>query len=298
MAARQHGNITRAQVIALGLSDAAISYRAATGRLHRVCCGVYSVGRPPITSLERAAAAVLACGDGAGLTRASAMTLWGFWKRWDIPFEVIVPRERQIRGITTHRSRSLAPRDLTSQLGIRVTTPARTLLDIAPRLDDAALTRAVNDARLSSYLKLAALADLVERCPTHPGAPRLRALLSTGDGPTRAGWEDDFPSFCEHFGLPRPLMAEPVLWYTADALFVAERVIVELDGYDAHSGRAAFESDRDRDADTLAAGFVTVRITWERIHETAAHEAARLHAILATRRAGGGGAATGRRWRS
>jgi very-short-patch-repair endonuclease len=79
-------------------------------------------------------------------------------------------------------------------------------------------------------------------------------------------------------------MDAPLLRYTVDALFAAEKLIVELDGYEFHSDRAAFESDRDRDADTLAAGFATVRITWYRIHETAVREAARLHRILAGRR--------------
>jgi hypothetical protein len=285
VAFRQHGNITRKQLIAAGLSHSAINRLLETGHLYRVYHGVYSVGRWPITPVEDAAAAVLASGVGAALAHGSAMTLWGFWKRWDRPFEVIVPRDRRIPGIKLHRSRTLSPRDLTTQLAIRVTTPARTLLDIAPRLDDRALTRAVNDARLSTYLKLGAMADLLDRCPTHPGASRVAALLPGGD-PADSGWELDFPAFCRRFDLPEPVMHAKVLRYTVDALFVEEGVIVELDGYDTHCDRATFASDRNRDADTLAAGLVTVRITWDRIHETAVHEAARLHRILARRRAG------------
>src|SRR5438309_2012866 len=85
IAARQHGNVTRPQLLAIGLGDDAISYRVKTDRLHRVHRGVYAVGRPPAQPIERAAAAVLACGPRAALSHGSAMTLWGFWKRWDEP---------------------------------------------------------------------------------------------------------------------------------------------------------------------------------------------------------------------
>ena len=104
-------------------------------------------------------------------------------------------------------------------------------------------------------------------------------------GPTRSGWEDDLPAFCRHFGLPEPVLAAKVAGWEVDALFGAEKVIVELDGWEFHSSRESFESDRERDASTLAAGCVTVRLTWERMHERPAREAARLHTILDQRRA-------------
>ena len=55
--------------------------------------------------------------------------------------------------------------------------------------------------------------------------------------------------------------------YEVDALFPEQRVIVELDGYEFHGTRQAFESDRERDATLLAAGYVTIRITWDRLHQ-------------------------------
>jgi very-short-patch-repair endonuclease len=75
-----------------------------------------------------------------------------------------------------------------------------------------------------------------------------------------------------------------VAGYEVDALFEAEQLIVELDGWAFHADRDAFERDRDRDADTLAAGCATVRITWERMRRAPAQEAARLQAILTGRR--------------
>jgi hypothetical protein len=80
VAAKQNGNITRRQLLAVGLDDDAIRYRVKVGRMFRVYPGVYSVGRPPVTPQERAGAAVLAGGPGAVLSHGSAMTLWGLWR--------------------------------------------------------------------------------------------------------------------------------------------------------------------------------------------------------------------------
>ena len=103
-------------------------------------------------------------------------------------------------------------------------------------------------------------------------------------GPSRSDWERAFPAFCRRHGLPRPRLNTTIAGYEVDAVWPDARLIVELDGWEFHSSRTAFESDRDRDAETLLAGFATVRITWERMHGAAAAEAERLNAILAARR--------------
>src|SRR5947199_8124607 len=119
VAGKQYGNVTRGQLHALGLSHGAIVNRVAKGRLYRVFRGVYSVGRPPGSPHEWASAAVLAAGPGAALSHGSAMTLWGFWRYWDPPFEVMVVGDRRTKGIRIHRSTTLRRRDVTTQLGIR-----------------------------------------------------------------------------------------------------------------------------------------------------------------------------------
>ena len=229
-------------------------------------------------------AAVLACGPTAALSHGSAMALWGIWKRWDTPFEVMVRADRRPRGVRVHRVRHLDRRDLTRHLGIPVTTLARTLLDQAVQMAAKSLTRAVNDARLNQHLRLSTLIDVIERNPTHRGRAKLEAMLGrVSERPTRSKFEDDFPTFCERYGLPRPQMNTIVCGYEVDALFVRERVIVELDGWGTHSSRQSFEDDRTRDADTLAAGFATLRITKQRYERDPDHEAERLRAILVRR---------------
>jgi Transcriptional regulator, AbiEi antitoxin/Protein of unknown function (DUF559) len=284
VAVKQHGNVTRRQLLDLGLDRYAIAYRVRIGRLYRVFRGVYSVGRRPVTTYEWASAAVLACGPGAALSHSSAMALWGYWRNWDKPLEITVVGDRRTTGIRVHRSTTLRRRDLTTQLGIRVTSPARTLIDMSPRLKDKALKRNVNNALNSLWLTGDQLAETLARHPTLPATKRIAKLIGLPGTPTRSGWEDDFPKFCADHGLPAPVMGLPFHGYILDAVFVAERVIVELDSWPFHKGKIAFEDDRERDAHTLAHGFVTVRVTEERLEQGPANEAERLHSILESRR--------------
>ena len=284
VASRQHGNISRAQLLACGLDDHAIARRVRAGTLHRVYPGVYAVGKPPITPLERASAAVLACGETAALSHASAMTLWGFWKHWDTPFELTVTTDRRPKGIRVHRSTTLGRRDITTQLAIRVTTPARTLFDIAPRLTDRQLKRAVKESFVSHLITGDALSEIIARNPHHPASKRLAPFAAVAIQPANSVPEIDFPGWCKTNGLPTPVMNARVAGYSADAYFPDHGVIVELDSRSYHLNPVSFETDRDRDADTLQAGIVTVRITRDRMTNTSRKEADRLHAILDSHR--------------
>lgn len=278
--------MTRTQLLAIGLSAKAIDYRCKTGRLHSSYAGVYTLGYAPITPHERAMAAVLACGPRAVLSHGSALALWGVGNGWETPFEVTITGDRRPKGVKVHRTRALDRRDVTRQQGIPVTTLARTLLDQAPRMTEKALNRAVNDGRLDHYLRLTALADVISRHPNHRGRRKLEAVLGVaGEHPTRSDFEDGFPAFCERYGLPRPEMGAIVCGHEVDALFAEAKVIVELDGWEFHSSRQSFESDRSKDADTLVGGFATLRITWERYQQKPEREAARLREILVRRTA-------------
>ena len=219
----------------------------------------------------------------AVLSHASAASLWGIFDRW---WDAVRGDRRQRAGgarasASTSDARRAA--DVRRHLGIRVTSPARTIFDIAPRLTDKALTRAVNELRIERLLKLEQLAELTARLPRHRGASRVRPLIETSRGPTRSELEDRFAAFATRFDLPPFEFNARVAGYEVDVLFPAQRVIVELDGYEFHGTRQAFEKDRERDATTLAAGYRTVRITWERLTEAAEREAARLNAIIASR---------------
>jgi Transcriptional regulator, AbiEi antitoxin/Protein of unknown function (DUF559) len=281
LAGRQHGYVSRPQLLKLGLTPKAIRWRVQTGWLIPVYAGVYAVGYVRRTPVARSAAAVLACGDKAVLSHGSAASLWGFSKHWDAPFEVTAPSIRIRKGIKVHRSRTLARRDITRQLGIRVTTPARTVLDNARRLHGKRLSRFVNGALRTPFLHVPDLADALNRNPNHPGTKRVLPYVRA---PTNSPLEDDFVEFARRYGLPAPTTNTYLLGYEIDVLYPRERVIVEVDGYEFHSDRDSFERDRRRDAVMLAAGVVTVRTTKDRMQQEPEQEASRLLAILAGRR--------------
>lgn len=283
VASRQHGSVTHGQLRSLDLSDRMIAWRVTQGRLYPVHRGVYAVGRPPTTPLERAGAAVLACGPGAALSHLGALALWGFTSTWPAGFDVVVTTDRRPAGIATHRYAGLTRRDLRIQLGIRATSPARTLLDCTPKLDAKQRTRTVNDALHSPFLTQAQLADVRARFRQHPGARLLDPYLD-GTTLTRSPFEDDFLAFCRHHGLPQPQLNVPVAGHIVDALFEPARLIVELDGWEYHHDRGAFETDRARDGDTLRAGYRTRRVTWDRLHGQPAAEADLLLGVLSGRR--------------
>jgi very-short-patch-repair endonuclease len=286
LAYRQRGYVKTAQLLALGVGSQAIRYRASAraGILIRVYDGVYAVGHVPVAAVDRAAGALLACGPEAMLSHSSAMSLWVSPRAGSCRSRSRRQPMHRRRGIRVHRSTALTRADVRVHLGLRVTSPARTLLDNAPRRSERQLTRAVNDARLSGHLRLAALQDVIARFPRHPGAGRLRPLTFTPDAPTRSWLENEFMAFVERYNLPRPRLNTKFAGREVDALFEAERLIVEIDGYSTHSNRYAFEDDRERDANSLALGAGTVRITRERLTQRPAAEAERLHAILADRR--------------
>jgi hypothetical protein len=282
LARRQHGYVTRPQVLALGLSRQSVVRRVQAGRLIPVHAGVYALGHQPTLPQDQAFAAVLASGDGALLSHATAATVWGISKRWTTPFHVTVASARRRAGIQMHRGK-LHPRDFDRQLDLPVTSPARTLLDNAPELTDKALTRAVNDLLRSHFLVLEDLAATLDRHPRHRATPRLHEFVEAPTGPTASEFEDAFSAFCRRFALPQPLCNATVAGYEVDAYFPMERVIVELDSWRFHGSRASFESDRERDAAVLTLGIVTVRITWSRLIKTPEREAARLRKILEAR---------------
>jgi very-short-patch-repair endonuclease len=262
LADRQHGHATREQLLALGLSARAIAARIRAGKLIRVHAGVYAVGAPRRTALAKAAAAVLACGPEAALSRESALALWGL-RTWPATPEVTAPTEKRRPGITSHRSETLAG-DTRIRHGIRTTNPVRTIIDIAPRRTDRQLVRLVQDARLKKHLNATQLQRLLLRCP------RLQPLIDPTQNPTRSKLEDDFVAWIKKHKLPMPRINTKLNGKEVDALYEAERLIVELDGWPYHSGRVAFASDHQRDSDHRTLGFDTVRYTGEQLTDVEA----------------------------
>ncbi|MEX0992370.1 MAG: type IV toxin-antitoxin system AbiEi family antitoxin domain-containing protein [Solirubrobacterales bacterium] len=273
LAERQHGLVARAQLVGLGLGHGAIDYRVRCGRLHNVHRGVYAVGHRVLSREGRWMAAVLVAGRDAALSHRSAAALWGVHKSARGRIEVSVPRAvRSHAGLQVHVSR-VRPDEVTALHGIPVTTPPRTLLDLAGAVGRRQLERAIEEAEVLQLTDALSLEDLVLRHPRRRGAAAIRAVLAAGRvgaTVTRSELEERFLVFLEDFDLPRPEVNVSLWvsdrWIEADCLWREQRVIVELDGHASHATDSAFERDRARDRTLQADGWRVLRITWRQLH--------------------------------
>jgi very-short-patch-repair endonuclease len=280
LAARQHGVLSRLQLLEAGVAKGAITYRVDTGRLYRIHRGVYAVGYYSSSPMTRAMAAVLACGPGAVLSHGSAAALWDIGLSWPGCVEVTAAAARHHRGVTVHRSRTLTPQQTTVHLGIPVTTVARTLIDLADILDDRALARAFNEAQITRRMRAGELATFLPNLRGRRAATRLRPFIQRPASPTRSVLEDTFLALVESHALPRPQVNQRVAGYEVDMLWREQHLVAELDGRRYHEHDRAFERDRERDANLLAAGYRVIRVTWQRLASQPEREAERLRALL------------------
>src|SRR3954471_12688768 len=283
LATRQHGVIARVQLVEIGLSLDAIDYRVKLGRLQPLHRGVYAVGHRALTRHGRWMAAVLAGGPGAVLRRPSAAALWGIREGAPARVEIAAPRDRRRPAIAVQRI-ELPDDERDEHNGIPVTTPARTLLDLAALLDEHRLTRAAERAETLRLTSPTSLAALVDRYPRRPGTPNLKRLIEDHrivPTTTANDFERGFLTFLDANGLPRPLINESLDPNTTpDFRWPNHRLIVELDGFETHGTRQAFERDRARDRRLLADGWRVARITQRQLDDDPDGVAAELTAIL------------------
>jgi very-short-patch-repair endonuclease len=266
LAERQHGIVATRQLAALGLSQRAVSHRAAAGRLHRVHRGVYAVGHPVLTVDGRRVAAVLAAGPGAALSHASAAALWEIRPTSAARIDVTVPSaggRAKRPGLRIHRAAGLRDDELTEHRAIRVTTVARTLLDLASSMPRRALERALDEAEIRDLYDRRELEAVTAAHAGERGARRLRRAIDEDGDPTLTDseLEELMLALCDEHGLPRPRPRAWVAGLRVDFLFAQSRLVVETDGYRYHRTRRAFERDRERDAILARAGYRTLRFT-------------------------------------
>jgi Protein of unknown function (DUF559)/Transcriptional regulator, AbiEi antitoxin len=267
LAEHQHGVVDWRQLRGLGAGESLLKRRVDAGFLLPVFRGVYAVGHSRISRMGCWMAAVLASGPGAVLSHGSAMTLWGL-RGSHGPVEVLRqaggPRYKR-RGIRLHQTRSLPPEQVTVEQGIPVTTPERTLLDMAARLDAKQQERALVAGDKNGCLRWAELQRLVARGRGKKGVGRLRRVAMEVD-PSAADaaspLEVDFLVLCREFGLPLPQVNVLVEGILVDFYWSAERVIVETDGYMYHANRPAFENDHERAVVLTLAGYTVHRATY------------------------------------
>jgi very-short-patch-repair endonuclease len=271
LAARQHGVVTTAQLAAAGLGPRAVAHRVARGRLVRLHRGVYQVG-PLAAPLGDEMAAALA--TGGVLSHQTAAAIWGIRPHTGLIHITVTgeaPRPRP--GLRIHRSHSL---NAAVQDGLPLTTPARTLQDLATVLPQHELDRATEQAQV---LRLATRHEVAAQ-PGRRGSRALRAALREEPTITRSEAERRLLALIKAARLPPPETNVTVHGFEVDLLWRSERLIVEVDGFAFHSTRHAFERDRARDAALQTAGYRVIRFTWRQISDEPHAVVAQLAALL------------------
>ena len=284
VAARQGGVIARSQLLDAGLSAEGVKRRVRAGRLHQIHRGVYAVGHPSLGVTGRRWAAVLACGPGAALSHHSAGAAWGILRAGGARHDVLVALggRQAPRGVRLHRSRVLGAADLTALDGLPITTPARTLLDLAATLTPTRLTTAVSRAEQMRLLDLAETHALQTRHPARPGSPALGAVLAgyTGERDTRSALEDLIAELCDRHGFAPPQHNVVIAGAVRDFAWPRHRLVAEGDSSTWHRSPTALNSDRERDVTLALAGWRTLRFTYDQVTIRPAYVAGAIRAAL------------------
>ncbi len=282
LAERQHGVITRSQLLSLGFSSKAIEHRIARGRLHRVWSGVYALGRPHISRRGIWTAAVLACGPDAALSHATAAALWEIRAEPRGAIEVSVPSAlvKRHAGIIAHRRSSLLRCDLTFRDGIPVTSPAATLIDLAARLPRRQLEAAINEADKRDLTNPDELRTALETARRRPGVASLRETLDRHTfALTDSELERRFLAIVRHAGLKTPTTGARLNGFKVDFHWAQLGLVVETDGLRYHRTPAQQARDRLRDQAHAAAGLTPLRFTHAQVRYESDHVRATLAAV-------------------
>ena len=183
----------------------------------------------------------------------------------------------------------LDPQDFTVLDGIPVTSVARTLLDLASVLRPPDLEVAIDRAERSGLFDLNAVVDVLDRARGKKGAPVLRRVVAAYEQSTQEsklerafkrllGTAPDIqtPSF-------NALIEGETGTHEVDAYWPAQRVAVQLDGFEFHRTRHDREKDAASDADLELAGERVMRLTWDDVHVNGERTLRRLRLALGVR---------------
>ncbi len=269
--------VTRPRLLALGYSPDAIKHAVHSGRLYPLWPGVYAVGTPEVTKLGIWTAAAYSCGAGAAISHADGTALWGLGTAASGCIEVSVPRNSHPRGkgIKAHRRHGF---EVTTRYGIPVTTPACTIIDMAPRLTRDRIESMIGEADVLGLVSPEAVRAAAGAHPHRPGAARVTEILDRRTFRlTRSKLERLLIPIAVAVGYPIPLTRAWVNAYEVDFYWPDLGLIIETDGLTYHRTAAQQAKDRIRDQVHTAAGLTVLRFT----HEQVAYERAHVERILA-----------------
>jgi len=286
----QRGRTARWQLLAAGLSDDMIRTRVSNGLLIRVRHGVYAVGHRSPMQLADEVSALLTAPPGTLLSHLTAARIWRLHTPAAaglLPVDILVDDGggRHVTGVREHRTRQPHRMARVFVDDLPVTSPEQTLLDIAPLVGARELERALDEALASGLTSRRQVSEAASRNIRRAGSADLRAL-TLSRGPltlTRSQAEERFLALIREAKLPAPEVNVRLHGFTVDFFWRDAGVVVELDGYQWHSSRSAFERDRRKDAAMRTAGLRLTRLTWEAINLRALEIVANVARELAPR---------------
>jgi very-short-patch-repair endonuclease len=266
--ARQHGVVAWGQLVAAGVTPTMIRFRVRSGRLHVVHRGVYSL-TPVITERGRQQAALLACGPGAVLSHRSAGDIWRLLEYPGAarPWVTVAPSRSAGRpGIEIVRAR-VGAADIRTREGLRVTSPPRTVLDLSRHLNQEELENLVAESCYRGLASERELRDQIERYPRRPGNRAVRQVLALDGGPqrTRSAAERALLRLLREDGMRGFEVNAKVQGREVDFLWRAQSFAVEVDGWDGHKSRVAFERDRAKWSFLRSAGLDVMPVGAQRL---------------------------------
>lgn len=275
LACEQHGVVGRKQLLDLGFDPEMVKKRVTTKRLIPLFPGTYAVGHAQITQRGWWRAAVLTGGSCAALSHKSAAALWGILPapgtieilRSSSPNRPNSKLNRSGRrpALTIHRSRVFGPSEYEILDGIRVTSVARTFLDIAPRLSVRKLESALTEAERLHIVQIEPLREAAMRGKGWPGSRKLRQVLEGWDPHSldaRTDLELAFVAMCREYDVVLPELNVWVNGFLVDGFWPSKRLVVELDSQRYHRSTWQFNRDLEHTLALEEAGYRVLRLTW------------------------------------
>lgn len=278
MADAQEGVIARRQLIERGVTNDVVAHWLRSGYTFKFLPGVYALGRPAERDESFWMAGVLFAGDGSILAGQSAARALGLCQAANVT-EIVRPRgiRRVLRGVPPHeesqfmvRRGSLAPEDFASDLTIPTMDPARVLIDLCTSTSAAQLRRYFIEAGRNGMLTSHCLDRMLRRSLKFKNRKRLEALIRSWDpttGRIRSILEGEFKLVCAEGHLPPPLTNYRIDRYEVDAVWLKQKLVIELDGRKFHNDAFALAADSEKSRYLRSLGFRVLRFTWNDVIE-------------------------------
>jgi very-short-patch-repair endonuclease len=277
--------VTRWQLLAAGIADRTIYHLVANGFLRRVGRGVYAVGHTAPAPLTAETEALLACGMHAVLSHTTAAQLLKLTPDTDTSVHVTIRKRHgaRPRGVHAHRTTRLNRSEVRIVNSLPVTSPVRTLLDLASVVAIRALERAVEEALIQKLTTRRQLSHALTGANGRRGVSDLRAILDQRREPgvTRSEAERRLRELIRAAQLPQPLTNVRINGFEADFYWPDAGVVVEVQSHKYHLNKAALERDTRKAATFTAAGLTVSYVTWLQMEREPYAVVARIAQVLA-----------------